>query len=139
MEKNSVMEERAKRYSYFSKFTRALPLPMTDDEIRNEINYLNKRLLALSREMREAAKTLSSLQNKFTFYANYKDALQRTITPITLVTSSIPKKKNKITLLQKRVQTLTEEEKEKIEAVTLWEKGRQRKKKQIKRKKKNVL
>jgi len=120
----SLMEERAKRFSYFSEFIRALPAPGTDAEIKNEINYLTKRMNTLSKETRSTREILNDLQKQFTFYANYKYALEKTITPLTLVVS--PKKKDKWTLLEEKIDSLTEEEKEKIKVVELWEKGRKR-------------
>jgi len=99
--KDSIMEERAKRFDYFSQFIRALPAPGTSDEIKNEINYLSKRMSAISSKIRSTTETLIALQKEFTFYANYKHALERTITPLTLITSPSRRKEKKESLLEK--------------------------------------
>lgn len=109
----SLMEERAKRFSYFSEFIRALPAPGTDAEIKNEINYLTKRMNTLSKETRSTREILNDLQKQFTFYANYKYALEKTITPITLVTSHSQRKEKEESLLE-TLEKLSPEREEKL-------------------------
>lgn len=110
------MEERAQRFDYFSEFLRALPLEETEAETKNEINYLNKRMFTVSKKMKEARETLTQLQKEFTFYANYKYALEKTVTPLTLVTSpSLRKrKKEKTQSLLEKLEALSPEKQEKL-------------------------
>ena len=115
MEKDSIMEKKAKRFSYFSEFLRALPAPETPAEIRNEVNYLNKRLKTLSGKMRVTRETLSGLEKESTFYSNYKYALEKMITPITLITSpSTGTRKEKRNSLLERLEALSPERQEKL-------------------------
>ena len=110
---DSIMEERAKRFDYFSQFIRALPSPGTTEEVKNEINYLSKRLSILSSDIRITTETLTALQKEFTFYANYKYALEKTITPITLVTSHSQRKEKEESLLE-TLEKLSPEREEKL-------------------------
>lgn len=100
MKEDSIMEERAKRFSYFSEFIRALPAPGTTDEVKNEINYLSKRMSTISSDIRSTTEALTHLQKEFTFYANYKHSLERTITRVTLITSPLQRKEKKESLLE---------------------------------------
>jgi len=114
MEKDSIMEERAARFSYFSEFVRALPAPGTTEEVKNEIKYLSKRMSTLSSEIRSTTETLLALQKEFTFYANYKYSLEKTITPITLITSSPSQRKEKEESLLDILENLSPERQEKL-------------------------
>jgi hypothetical protein len=113
MEKNSVMEERAARFSYFSEFVRALPTPGTTEEVRNEIKYLSKRMSTISSDIRSTTETLLALQKEFTFYANYKHSLEKTIVPITLLTSPSQRKEKEESLLD-ILEDLSPERQEKL-------------------------
>ena len=113
MEKDSIMEERAARFSYFSEFVRALPTPGTTEEVRNEIKYLSKRMSTISSDIRSTTETLLALQKEFTFYANYKHSLEKTIVPITILASPSQRKEKEESLLD-ILEDLSPERQEKL-------------------------
>jgi len=116
--KDSIMEEKARKF--FTSFDNSikLPLPSLPEEIAREIESTEKEMKLLSERIKEVKEVLIPLQKRFVDLGDYKYALQKAVTPILRIVS-MPKKQSLLQRLealsperQKRLEELIKKEKE---------------------------
>ena len=115
----SVMEEKAKKFSKFSQET-PLAIPSTEEERKIEINLLKKTMTNLYKQIKEGREILREKEASFVSMGDYKYTLEKFDVPVIKITKkkTCSLKKEKEDLLRK-LEGMSPERLEKLKQIKL--------------------